>query len=177
MEVINGAGVEFTDVEVPGVTDADVNFESVEDTEEAEVDDDDVDVDVEVVVKGRLRTAAPVSMLRDVPLDAQAVVFAGPHHHDARPAVEPLSGQAQGETESWKESVSTLGVSSIYMQETGTGLEAEDRNFLQFAQLSGSVKGRVSNVNVLRKVLSLTIVITVFYTASTPLIGTYASIY
>jgi hypothetical protein len=124
-----------------------------------------------------LRAATPVSILRDVPLDVQAVVFARPHHHDARPTVEPLSRQAQGETESWKESVSTLSVSSIYMRETGTGLEAEDRNFLQFARVSGSVKERVSNVNVLRKVLSLTIVITVFYTVSTPLIGTCASIY
>jgi hypothetical protein len=77
MEVINGAGLEFTDVEVPEVTDADVDFE-VEDTEEAEVDDDDVDVDVEVAVKRRMRIAAPMSILRDVPLDVQAVVFAGP---------------------------------------------------------------------------------------------------
>jgi hypothetical protein len=113
-EVINGAGLEFTDVEVPEITDADVDFESVEDTEEAEVDDDHVDVDIEVVVKERMRTAAPISILRDVvlPLNAQAVVFAGLHHHEAGPSVEPLSGQEQGNTETSKGCVLTLRVSS-----------------------------------------------------------------
>jgi hypothetical protein len=107
----------LTDVEAPQVTDAHVDFE-VEDTEEAEVDDD-VDVDVEVVVKGRMRTANPMSILRDVPLDVQAVVFAGPHyhdHHDPGPSVEPLSGLAQGKTDSSKDSVWTLSVSSIHMR-------------------------------------------------------------
>jgi hypothetical protein len=41
-----------------------------------------------------------------------------PHHHDHHdpgPSVESLSGQAEGKTESSKESISTLSVSSIHM--------------------------------------------------------------
>ena len=94
-EVINGAGLELTDVEAPKVSDADVDFGSVEDTEKAEVDGNDVEVNVEVVVEGKMRTAAPISMLRDVPLYVQAAVFAGPHHHYSGLSVGPLSGQAQ----------------------------------------------------------------------------------
>ena len=56
------------DFKVPEVTDADVEF-VFEDNEIAEIDSHDVKVDIEVVVKGRLRSAAPMSILRDVPLD------------------------------------------------------------------------------------------------------------
>jgi hypothetical protein len=102
-EVVDGAGLDLSGVEVPEVTDADVDIKSVEDTEEGDADDN-----VEVVVKGRMRTAAPGTILRDVPFDVQAVVFAGPHHHDIGPSVEPLFGQAQGKTKSSKQSILTL---------------------------------------------------------------------
>jgi hypothetical protein len=94
-----------------------VDFE-VEDTEEAEVDCDDVEVDVEVVVKRRLRTAAPMSILRDVPLDVQAVVFAGPHHHDRHDPGSLLNrylARHKGRLRVRK-SQSSLSVSSIHMR-------------------------------------------------------------